>query len=230
MSIAIGAAISCLDHGYVRLVDAMGDDLSIVRSARVSFNAAWRTGQDKGSDERLISYLWKHKHTTPFEAVTFTFEVKAPIFVVRQWHRHRTWTFNEVSARYTEVKEEYYVPSADKIGEVHPSNKQSRVIDPNMLETIDMLLPSMIDHSCAAAFEAYRTLLGRGVPREVARMVLPMSTYTSMFATVNLLNLLKFIGLRDTEEAQYEISVYAAALRELIQLIVPVTMKAFEGK
>lgn len=100
--------VPVLDHGFVRLVDWMGDDCSVVRAARVSYDAAWRAGEDEKGDERLIRYLWKHKHTTPFEAVTFTFEVKAPIFVFRQWHRHRTWSYNELSARYRELPEEYY--------------------------------------------------------------------------------------------------------------------------
>jgi thymidylate synthase (FAD) len=91
--------IDVLDHGFVRLVDSMGDDLSVVRAARVSYDAAWRAGEDQGSDKRLIGYLWKHRHTSPFEAVTFTFKVKAPIFAFRQWMRHRTWSYNELSAR-----------------------------------------------------------------------------------------------------------------------------------
>jgi thymidylate synthase (FAD) len=94
--------IDLLDHGFVRLVDSMGDDLSVVRAARVSYDAAWRAGEDQGKDERLINRLWKDRHTSPFEAVTFTFEVKAPIFVLRQWMRHRTWAYNELSARYRE--------------------------------------------------------------------------------------------------------------------------------
>jgi thymidylate synthase (FAD) len=119
--------IDVLDHGFVRLVDHMGDDLSIVRAARVSYDAAWRAGEDQGSDERLIRYLWKNHHTTPFEAVTFTFEVKAPIFVLRQWHRHRTWSYNELSARYSELPEEYYVPDPKNIGCAESeANKQGR--------------------------------------------------------------------------------------------------------
>ena len=92
--------VKVLDHGFVRLVDHMGSDLSVVRAARVSYAEEWRAGEDTGSDSRLINYLWKNKHSTPFEAVTFTFEIKAPIFVFRQWHRHRTWTYNELSGRY----------------------------------------------------------------------------------------------------------------------------------
>jgi thymidylate synthase (FAD) len=105
-------AIHVLDHGHVRLVDHMGSDLSIVRNARVSYDAEWRTGEDEGKDAKLIAYLVKNRHTSPFEAVSFTFDVKAPIFVFRQWHRHRTWSFNEVSARYAELPEEFYVPEA----------------------------------------------------------------------------------------------------------------------
>jgi thymidylate synthase (FAD) len=120
--------VNVLDHGFVRLVDSMGDDVSIVRAARVSYDAAWRAGEDQGSDTRLINYLWKNHHTSPFEAVTFTFEVKAPIFVFRQWHRHRTWSFNELSARYRELPEEFYVPDPALIGEQAKDNKQARVI------------------------------------------------------------------------------------------------------
>src|ERR1700748_2537341 len=101
--------ISLLDFGYVRLIDWMGSDVSVVRAARVSYDAAWRAGEDQGSDARLINYLWKNHHTTPFEAVSFTFEIKAPIFVFRQWHRHRTWSYNELSARYRELPEEIYM-------------------------------------------------------------------------------------------------------------------------
>ena len=111
-----GKSISVLDHGFVRLVDYMGDDLSIVRSARVSYDAAWRAGEDQGSDHRLIGYLWKHNHTSPFESVEFQFEVMAPIFVLRQWHRHRTWSYNELSARYRELPEIFYVPKPEHIG------------------------------------------------------------------------------------------------------------------
>lgn len=110
--------IDLLDHGYVRLVDSMGGDISIVRAARVSYDAAWRAGDMKESDDRLIRYLWRNHHTTPFEAVTLTFEVKAPIFVFRQWHRHRTWSFNELSARYRELPEEFYVPDPALIGQL----------------------------------------------------------------------------------------------------------------
>lgn len=223
--------VDVLDHGFVRLVDHMGSDLSVVRAARVSYDAAWRAGEDQGSDEKLIRYLWKNRHTTPFEAVTFTFEVHAPIFVFRQWHRHRTWSFNELSARYRELPEVFYVPKPEHVGVQSKDNKQGRTLGEvtGAYQTGDMLIPSMIDYSCRAAFEAYRTLLERGVPRELARSVLPVATYSHMFATVDLLNLLKFLTLRCDAHAQYEIRVYADAMRELAKPLVPVTMAAWEG-
>lgn len=216
-----------LDHGYVRLIDWMGSDLSIVRAARVSYNAAWRAGSDPGGDERLLNYLWSHHHTTPFEAVTFTFEVKAPIFVFRQWHRHRTWSFNELSGRYKELSEEFYTPKPEHIGVQSATNKQGRD-----LESADTLsygrelddYMSQVEKS----FQTYRRLLGAGWPRELARSVLPVSTYSHMFATVNLLNLLKFLTLRDDPHAQYEIRVYAEAMKELIREHVPVAVAAWE--
>ena len=217
--------VEVLDHGYVRLVDSMGGDLSIVRAARVSYDAAWRAGADSGSDERLIRYLWNNHHTTPFEAVTLTFEAKAPIFVFRQWHRHRTWSFNELSGRYRELPEEFYVPAPEVIGTQSISNKQGRDLGVER----DMLVPSMIDHSCRAAFASYKALLGQGVPRELARSVLPVATYSHMFATVNLLNLMKFLTLRRDGHAQYEIRVYADAMRELARSVAPVAIAAWEA-
>lgn len=220
---AKAARVNVLDHGYVRLVDHMGDDLSIVRAARVSYNAAWRAGQDTGSDNRLIRYLWNNRHTTPFESVTFTFEVHAPIFVFRQWHRHRTWSFNELSARYRELPAEFYVPQAEQIGTQSTNNKQGRTLDGSDREAEVELYKMMARQS----FGVYRDLLDAGWPRELARSCLPVSTYSTMFATVNLLNLLKFLTLRCDAHAQYEIRVYADAMLELIRPLVPVTCEAW---
>lgn len=213
-----------LDHGFVRLVDSMGSDISVSRAARVSYDAAWRAGEDQGSDKRLINYLWKNHHTTPFEAVTFTFEVKAPIFVFRQWHRHRTWSFNELSARYRELPEEFYVPAPEVIGTQAKDNKQGRI-----LAAAAPYLSEHIERACRASFVEYKRLLADGVPRELARSVLPVATYSHMFATVDLLNLLKFLTLRCDSHAQYEIRVYADAMLELIRPIVPVCVEAWEG-
>jgi thymidylate synthase (FAD) len=221
-------SVELLDHGFVRLIDCMGSDLNIVRAARVSYDAAWRAGEDEKSDAKLIRYLWRNKHTTPFEAVTFTFEVKAPIFVLRQWHRHRTWSFNEVSARYTELPSEYYVPECRHITTQSTSNKQMRTADEHP-ESDE--IRSVIRLACWHAHQEYKRLLGKGCPRELARGVLPVNTYSHMFATVNLLNLLRFLTLRCHEHAQYEIRVYAEAMRELAALAVPVAMGAWsEGR
>lgn len=216
-----------LDHGYVRLVDHMGSDLSIVRAARVSYDAAWRAGEDTGSDKRLIEYLWSHKHTTPFEAVTFTFEVHAPIFVFRQWHRHRTWSFNELSARYRELPTEFYVPDPAFVGVQATMNKQGRELAGDLIEQRRAECANYAD-AARASFGIYRDLLAAGWPRELARSVLPVSTYSTMFATVSLLNLLKFLTLRCDAHAQYEIRVYADAMRELIRPVVPVAVGAWE--
>lgn len=231
MSPLDGSRIDVLDHGFVRLIDSMGSDLSVSRAARVSYDAAWRAGEDQGSDARLISYLWKNHHTTPFEAVTFTFEVKAPIFVFRQWHRHRTWSFNELSARYRELPEEFYLPAAELIGQQSVSSKQARDIGD---ATDDMLegrhhQTILAREAMTASFNAYRQLLASGWPRELARSVLPVATYSHMFATVDLLNLLKFLTLRCHSHAQYEIRVYAEAMRELVRPIVPVSIGAWEA-
>lgn len=221
--------IDVLDHGFVRLVDSMGSDLSISRAARVSYDAAWRAGEDEGSDARLIRYLWKNKHTSPFESVEFQFEVRAPIFVFRQWHRHRTWSFNELSARYRELPEEYYVPAAELIGKQSSDNKQAREIyaSDDEFEAAD-LASIEIDRSCQESFRAYRLLLARGIPRELARSVLPVATYSHMFAKVDLRNLLHFLDLRIHPHAQFEIRVYAEAMLELVRPIVPVAIKAWE--
>lgn len=214
--------ITCLDHGFVRLVDFMGTDLSVVRAARVSYDAAWRAGEDDKSDARLIGYLWRHKHTTPFEAVTFTFEVKAPIFVFRQWHRHRTFSYNELSARYKELPEEVYMPD---FRAQSTNNKQG---SEGMIDPIDALeLARLFKATYDTAFDRYRFALEKGVAREVARTILPLATYSHMFCTVNLLNLFKFLTLRCDNHAQYEIRVYAEAMLELIKPIVPVCVSAW---
>lgn len=221
--------IPVLDHGFVRLVDSMGSDLAVARAARVSYDAAWRAGEDEGSDARLIRYLWKNHHTTPFEAVEFQFEVKAPIFVFRQWHRHRTWSYNEVSARYRPLPEEFYVPAIDKIGEQSANNKQARILGVD--EGDDRRRQrerERYEDQCDDCFRTYKELLDAGWPRELARGVLPVSTYSHMFAKIDLLNLLKFLTLRVHTHAQYEIRVYAEAMLELIRPIVPVCVAAWE--
>lgn len=217
--------VDVLDHGYVRLVDRMGSDISIARAARVSYDAAWRAGKDEGSDAKLIHYLWKNHHTTPFEAVTFTFEVYAPIFVLRQWHRHRTWSYNELSARYRALPEMYYMPAVDMVGQQATKNRQGR--EESDVERANDLL--RVDAHCKRAFYEYGRLLEAGWPRELARMILPLNTYSHMFATVNLLNLMKFFTLRCSAHAQYEIRMYANAMRDLVEPIAPVAIEAWKS-
>lgn len=216
--------IPVLNHGHVRLVDSMGNDLSIVRNARVSYDAEWRAGQDEGSDRRLINYLYRNKHNTPFEAVTVTFDIKAPIFVLRQWHRHRTQSYNELSARYRPLPEEFYVPELDQITTQSADNKQMRT---NEQHAQANALRDLIIGQNEASFATYKTMLEAGCPRELARSVLPVGTYSHMFATANLHNWFGFLRERLHEHAQYEIRVYAEAILHLLKEIAPVAVDAF---
>lgn len=230
----MSTAINVLDHGLVRLIEHMGSDLSIVRNARVSYNSEWRSGEDEGKDVKLLNYLIKNGHTSPFESCVFTFEVKAPIFVLRQWHRHRTWSFNEISARYAELPEEFYVPEMAQLGTQNASNKQMRDIL-EASEDIAGFKPTQRDSdavnliraSCESAFRNYAALIAADVPRELARGVLPVNTYSHMFATVDLHNLMHFLRLRLHTHSQYEIRVYAEAMLQLIEPLVPHSVAAF---
>ena len=218
--------IHVLDHGFVRLVGHMGSDLSIVRNARVSYDAEWRAGEDEGGDARLIKYLYKHKHNTPFEAVTLTLDVMAPIFVLRQWHRHRTQSYNELSARYKELPEVFYIPDADQITTQSKDNKQMRTNEPHPKATC---MRKSMECNNRQQFQLYKQLIEDGCPRELARTVLPLATYSHMFATMNLHNCFRFLAERLHPHAQYEIRVYAEAILELIRPIAPVAVKAFES-
>lgn len=228
--------IKVLDHGFIRLVDHMGGDLSISRNARVSYDAEWRAGLNEGSDHKLINFLYRNGHNTPFEAVTLTFDVKAPIFVFRQWHRHRTQSYNELSARYRELPEEFYIPEARLIGTQSTDNKQMRntlskeeyaALPASERRAIDQIRNIMRTNN-EQAFESYRHMLRQGVPRELARSILPLGAYSHMFATMNLHNLFRFLAERLHPHAQYEIMVYARAMLELIRPIAPVAVQAFE--
>ena len=219
------AAINVLNHGIVRLVEHMGSDLSIVRSARVSYDAEWRAGEDEGKDAKLINYLVKNRHTSPLECVQFTFEIIAPIFVVRQWHRHRTWKYNEVSGRYSVLPEQYYIPEVSQITTQSTSNKQMRTDD---VHPEAEFIQALISKQCEEAFKVYHHLLEIGCPRELARGVLPLNTYTHMFATVDLHNLAHFLTLRLHSHAQYEVRVYAQAMLDLITPLLPVAVAALK--
>lgn len=225
MSEKVSEIIPLLDHGLLRFVDHMGSDLSIVRNARVSYDAEWRAGENEKSDSRLIRYLMKNGHNTPFESVIVTFEIKAPIFVFRQWHRHRTQSYNELSARYRELPEEFYIPEINQITTQSTDNKQMRTDVIN--ENAD-LLQGVIRDQNRKAFKAYRFLLEKGCPRELARSVLPLGTYSHMFATANLHNWFRFLKERLHPHAQYEIRVYAEAILSVLEKLVPVATAAFK--
>ena len=221
----VDQAKQVLGDGLVQLVDHMGTDLSIVRNARVSYDAAWRAGEDEGSDARLIKYLMKNGHNTPFEACTVTFEVIAPIFVVRQWHRHRTQSYNEISARYKELSAEFFLPDLHTITEQSTDNKQMRstVQHPNAVH-----IRGLIEQANLASVKVYRELILLGCPRELARSVLPVGTFTHMFATANLHNWMRFLKERLHEHAQHEIQVYAIEIAKILAQLYPVTMETFK--
>lgn len=205
------------------LEDHMGDDMSIVRAARVS------TGRDDRTEgaEKLLRYMAKHKHGSPFEHVAMTFRVKAPLFVVAQWHRHRAgWSYNQQSRRYTSEKIEFYRPDMHAGGWrlQAKSNKQSSgaPAEPDTQGSC----AAFLDLAIMRAEESYKAMLKAGVAREQARMVLPQSLYTSMYATCNLRSLHHFWGLRSTPEAQQEIRVYADAMAKIAGALFPLAWAA----
>lgn len=215
--------IPLLNHGFIELVDYMGDEQSILRAARVSYNSD-SIATDHAKDEKLIAYLLKNKHTSPFEHVVFTFHVCCPIFVARQWMRHRTASYNEISARYTALPAEFFVPAAETIGRQSSSNKQMRTFDPNLNAG---LIQEIIRLQGEAAFTAYNNLLAYDCPRELARSVLPVGTYTRYYFTMNLHNLFHFLELRLHEHAQHEIQVYGQAILKIIKKLAPFTVEYF---
>lgn len=221
-------------QGHVALVNAMGSDTSIVDAARVSYSKDSYLNENpyeaiSEKDIKLITYLMKNRHTSPFESVQFSFEVEAPIFIFRQWHRHRTWSYNEVSARYTELPDKFYLPDVEVVGKQHTSNKQMREIAELTVEERIKIRHrlELYQGCCATAYVEYQEMLRAGFPRELARMVLPVSTFSRMVATVDLHNLMHFLRLRLHEHAQWEIQEYALAITHLIRPIVPVVTQAF---
>jgi thymidylate synthase (FAD) len=223
--------IELLDKGFVEFCGSFGTDLDICRAARVRPQAEWRSGglEDAGqNDTKLLRHMLLNHHTTPFENVILRFQVKAPIFVFRQWHRHRTWTYDEISARYEELADEFYIPKLEQIGVQSTTNRQGRQILED--EELRMILPQReseiaeYTERCELAFKSYRRLLNSGWPRELARGVLPLSTYSRMMGTVDLHNLMSFWRLRSDSHAQYEIKVYSDSMQVLVEPVVPVTM------
>lgn len=224
--------IKCLDHGFVSLVDVMPRmapegqttaDYAIVQAARVSYGDGTKTlSEDRG----LIRYLLRHAHTTPFEMIEFKFCCKMPIFVARQWIRHRTANVNEYSARYSLVKDEFYFPESDNVRQQSKTNKQggeTKVED----SVADAFINELTDKS-KGAYETYETYVNEGIAREQARMVLPLNSYTEWYWKIDLHNLFHFLGLRCDKHAQWEIRVFADAMLKLITPIVPLAVEAWE--
>ena len=216
--------IKCLDKGFVRLVDVMGDDSSIVQAARVSYGKGTKTVSE---DRSLIRYLMKHRHTSPFEMVEFKFHVKLPIFVARQWIRHRTANVNEYSGRYSEMKDDFYLPDLESIRTQSTVNKQSRS-EENIPDDISLTILSKLKDTQSFLFSEYQEFLEKNLARELARINLPLSTYTEWYWKIDLHNLFHFLKLRLAEEAQYEIRIYAEKIVELIKPFVPLAWEAFE--
>ena len=223
-----------LDHGFLRVIDYMGDDAAIVQAARVSYGRGTRQAMD---DAGLINYLMRRGHSSPFEMCEMKFHVKLPIFVARQWIRHRTASVNEYSARYSVLDREFYLPSPDQIAVQSTSNKQGRGDTLSADQAARVL--DILRRDAETAYDHYEELLNRrddgtpihperdSVARELARINLPLSSYTNWYWKVDLRNLLHFLGLRADSHAQYEIRVYADIMLDLVKRWVPHTHAAF---
>lgn len=212
-----------LDHGFVRLVDYMGSDDAIVQAARVSYG----TGTKKVSEDRgLIRYLMRHRHTTPFEMVEFKFHVKLPIFVARQWIRHRSANVNEYSGRYSIMKEEFYLPETADIRLQSEVNKQGRSeaeAPPELKEEFVKHLKETDKH----LYAEYHKFVEAGLARELARINLPLSLYTEWYWKIDLHNLFHFLSLRMDDHAQKEIKVYADVMATMVEAVCPMAYEAF---
>ena len=212
-----------LDHGFVRLDDAMASDLSVVNAARVSF--ARRKDEMDESDEGLIRFLMRDRHGTPFEHNAFRFHIRSPIFVAREWMRHRVGSFNEFSMRYAKATDDFYVPEADDVRSQvgKPGAYSFEPVSPELAEQTREELRAVYDH----AYETYERLVEAGVARELARSVMPVGAYTEFFWTINARSLMNFVSLRAAETAQREIRRYAEACETFLAEKMPVTHAAF---
>lgn len=226
--------IPVLDKGFVRVVDYMGDDAAVVQGARVSYGRGTRQVQ---SDRGLIRYLMRHRHTTPFELAELKLHVRAPIFVTRQWFRHRTASINEYSARYSVLEREFYIPDVDSVAAQSASNRQGR--GDTMAPESAAQVVEMLRDDAARCYDNYMWMLNEdaagaavdpdraGVARELARINLPVGIYTQFYWKVNLWNLLRFLSLRADPHAQAEIRAYADAILDVVKAWVPHVYDAF---
>ena len=223
-----------LDHGFIRVIDYMGDDSAIVQAARVSYGKGTKMiSEDRG----LINYLMRHRHSTPFEMCEIKFHVKLPIFIARQWIRHRTANVNEYSARYSILDKEFYIPSPDQLAAQSATNRQGRG---QVLEGEDAKrVLDLLREDALKAYDHYEEMLNEdssgnildpnrpGLARELARINLPANYYTQWYWKIDLHNLMHFISLRADSHAQYEIRVYAEVLRTILKMWLPLTYDAF---
>ncbi|MCK4857328.1 MAG: FAD-dependent thymidylate synthase [candidate division Zixibacteria bacterium] len=219
----IGKEFQVLDHGFVRLVDYMGSDAAIVQAARVSYGKGTRKRHE---DRGLIRYLMRHRHTTPFEMVEFKFHVKLPIFVARQWIRHRTANVNEQSGRYSVMEDEFYLPQPDDLRQQSETNRQGRGDQP-MPPELQAEFIKILNKSNARSYEQYRRFIDAGLVRELARINLPLSLYTQWYWKIDLHNLFHFLKLRLDSKAQEEFRRYAQVMADIVSKIVPMAWEAF---
>ena len=227
-------AIPILDHGFIRVIDYMGDDTSIVQAARVSYGKGTKK---VSTDSGLIKYLMRHWHSTPFEMCEIKYHIKLPIFIARQWIRHRTANVNEYSARYSILDKEFYLPSPEHLAAQSKNNRQGRgdVLEGEQAKKVLDLLKNDAEQT----YNNYETMLNEkydgtvidentsGLARELARMNLTLNTYTQWYWKTDLLNLMNFLRLRADHHAQYEIRTYADAMLETVKKWVPITYEAF---
>ena len=227
-------AIPILDHGFIRVVDYMGDDTSIVQAARVSYGKGTKK---VSTDSGLIKYLMRHWHSTPFEMCEIKYHVKLPIFIARQWIRHRTANVNEYSARYSILDKEFYLPKSEHLAAQSQNNRQGRgdILKGEQAKKVLELLKNDAEQT----YNNYETMLnekfdgsvidekGTGLARELARMNLTLNTYTQWYWKTDLLNLMNFLRLRADHHAQYEIRAYADAMLDTLKKWVPITFEAF---
>lgn len=228
-----GHTIQVLDHGFVRYIDHMGSDARIVESARVSYKSGSKGDE---ADKKLLHYLYKNKHTSPFEMCKITFDIKMPIFIARQYIRHRMQAVNEVSARYTELPDEFYIPTEWRRQDT--KNKQGSLTERDWNATpsdedgegptMNEFFSKAVEAHSNECYTLYQELLKQGVAREMARMVLPLNIYTQFYATWDLKNLIHFVTLREDAHAQAEIQDYGKAIKSILTELFPWTMEAYE--
>jgi thymidylate synthase (FAD) len=214
-----------LDHGFIRLVDYLGGDDRIVAAARVSYGKGTKTVRE---DQKLIQHLLRNEHMSPFEQVVFTFHVKMPIFVARQWVRHRTARINEISGRYSVMEDQFYTPEKKSICFQNPKDRQGRsedeIVPPSIVDDVH----SMLIESYAESYEKYKKMIDLNISREISRINLPLSLYTQMYWQIDLRNLMNFIQLRLDAHAQAEIREYAIVLAEIVKTVTPFAWEAFD--